>query len=818
MTEDEKARARLVLSGMYWQPAEGHNYRYRGANRTLTRFFESASMEADAVKLLLEYLRDEEITNSISLAGRRVDLGTGWKAMDVWYQTSAGDKWSGTDSTRIRIYQTLMQAPVGSDAKDGPYAVENGCQYLVTHEFYWNVTTLPTLSASSSGIQYTLQGVTRDRETGLYSCVIEKRERVQQDVALTAASGTIFETKSEEQHLGVKQANVASTGLQQSAGNGVIVTRQIRKNPDCTSDVLNEKTVEHPIGNAVVVYEKTLRGTRQTVTDRNQTGAVSATGMVVGERRTSRRTEGGRYDNETSKLSAQPAGVIATECSKDAFQHDHATTTNQSTAPGSDVSDASGGVVHTRSSTKNEDGTIDVRERTVTEKNVQNAVIVIRKTIRGTIESVTHRGSAEALDGTGVELGETRKSEKTPGGLWNNTTEKLTGNGAGQIGETCEHQTYLHVHTTTVNQKGEPTPIERTPEAGKVIRRQVQHNDGGTVDVIDTIETHGEKTASASYGSVLATARIIVRNDTLNQAPSTVPGINRSVSFDVSPSDRGTFSTREVVTNHVPSSVSVSTGSTVARTVTTVKRNDTNASVTEAPAVNRSVDASVSPNDHGSFDKTVRVTDYSPTVSTASSTWATERVVTTTTRHNSSKQATASMGEASADPDDNGGATTRVTEATPIPVDSGWITWNSQTRLEHGTYKYRHGIRIFKNLTAAPEPPSGSNCSLNININKFGRYDGSISYSDLVSWEKNSGGTSGGIQNGQATFWQFKTDPTGKSWKRRVTVQTIHFYGSGNEGTRAYYAANPVLVSGLSLNGGTFAKGGPVYGNWQESN
>ena len=93
MTEEEKQKAKQIVGQMFWQPTEGHNYRYRGANRTLTRFYESASMEPDVVKLVIEYLRDEEIEGGISLAGRLVDLGTGWKAMDAWYQTSPGEKW-----------------------------------------------------------------------------------------------------------------------------------------------------------------------------------------------------------------------------------------------------------------------------------------------------------------------------------------------------------------------------------------------------------------------------------------------------------------------------------------------------------------------------------------------------------------------------------------------------------------------------------------------------------------------------------------------------------------------------------------------------
>lgn len=819
MTEEEKQKAKQIVGQMFWQPAEGHNYRYRGANRTLTRFYESASMESDVVKIVIEYLRDQEIEGGISLAGRLVDLGTGWKAMDAWYQTSPGDKWEGTESTKVRIYQTLMQAPADVDAKDGPYTVENGCQYLVTHDFYWNVAAVPPLTPSSSGVSYTLQGVTRDRETGLYSCVIERRERVQQDVALYKSQGSIFQTVSEEQHLGVKQANVGGTGLQQSAGGGVIVTRQIRKNPDCTSDVINEKTVENPVSNAVIVCEKTLRGTRRTVTNRNQASPLSENGLAVGERRTSRKTEGGSYDTEVSTMTAQPAGLIVVECEKDVFQHVHSTVNNQATSPGPDVDEASGGITRQRTSSKNEDGTFDVRERQTTEKSVPSAVIVIRKTLRGTVKSVTDRAAAAPLGESGLAVGETRRSEKTPGGLWNNTVEKDTSEGAGRIGETCERQTSVHTHSTVTNQKNEPTPIERTAEPGKVLRRQVQKNEQGLYDVVDTEETHFEKSASARYGTVVNPATIIVRNDTLSSSPSQAPIVNRSVGFDVSPTDRGTFSTREVVTDHVPVMVAANAGTTVASTQIVVMRNDPSPDIGQSPSPNKSVDASISPNDHGSYDKTIRVTNYSQASTTATSGWATERSITRTVRHSTNLQAQAVLGDASADPDDNGAATTRVTEYTPIEFDSGWLTWVSTTKQESGTYRMRHGMRIFKNLAVPPTPPSGFDARVNASINKFGRFDGTITYTELLDWTMNTGGgTYGGIQNGSATVWQYKTDAKGKSWKRSVTVATITFYGRGNEGTEAYYQANPTMIAGMHLSGRTYAKGSPSYGNWEAWN
>ena len=575
---EDKAKAAAIVAGWTWQPAEGHNYRYRYATRTLTRFYEAASMQPDEVKLVVEYLRDQEIAagEGISLLNRTVDFGEGWKAKDAWYQTTPGEKFANTDSTKIRVYQILYQAPEDKSG-DGPYTVENGCAYKSTHTFYWDVEELPTLPASSSGVEYSMKGVTRDGETGLFSCVVEKRERVQQDVADYVTQETVFEKRSEEQHIGVKADKVSSTGKAASVADGKIVTRKITKNADCTSDVANTTEVE---------------------------------------------------------------------------------------------------------------------------KGVKSSVVTVRKTLRGTVKTTLDRNQATAAETTGLSVGDEVRVEKTPGGLYNNTKSGVTAEAAGEIVKSCE-------------------------DSGAVVH----------TDVVTKNETSAAE----------------ITHDTA--------GVN------------------------------------VVKRVTSRRTEE------------------------GTYDNETRVTTFKPATATSKTNWATETSTTKVTRHNTTLDASPSgnYGTSSASPDDNGAATTEVTSYTPNAIDTGWITWESTTETPSYTYKYENGLRILCNVETVPTPPKGCQVSVSVRVNKFGRYDGTISYTQLASWVKkdSSGSTQGGSATGTVSFYQYKVDKLGQSWRRKISVGAVSYTGSGNWGSEASAQANQTVIAGLNLGSRTYATGAPTEGLWE---
>ena len=685
LTEAEKATAKAIVSGLLWQPAEGHNYRFRFAVRTLTRFCEAVSLQPDEMKLVLEFLRTQEVgADGISLLNRTVYFGAGWKAKDAWYQTMPGERWGNTESTKVRIYQVLVQPSDDGKDGDGPYLVENGCQYRVEHTFYWDVEELPTCPSSESGVSVALQGVTRDRETGLFSCVIETRTRVQQDVAAYTASETAFLTTKDEQHIGVRAEKVATTGLAAGVSHGKLTRRRLSKNADCTSDIQNETVTEKPVTGAVVEFRKTLRGTSRRQLDRSQSVPLNGKGLKIGEMRRSQMTDGELWDNEMTQTDADAAGTTGKTCARNALSHSDTEVENVVEMP----------VV--------ENGVPVVNEEIRTEA---------RRTDEGTWDvsrtriAYTPKSTGVLTDGTVCARTETTVGVNQP---------KLPADGVGGVN-------VLRKLSAQPNEHGSFS----TREEVTTYRPARQATTGGTPTQTETTETGIHQPSVPAGGA---------------------GGVNRRVDVSVSLNDHGSMTTQRRTIVYHPRKVST-TGGTPTQTETT----ETGIHQPFVPAggaggVNRRVDVSVSLNDHGSMTTQRRTIVYSPVSVTSQSQWATETVRRKTTVNDLNLSPSAVMGEASGTPNDHGSATTSIVEYTPRSVDSGWITWDSTVKSPSSTLVYACGLRVFKNLKTITPPPSGSDCSTNVHINKFGLYDGSITYRKLVSWTREAGGAgSGGL-------------------------------------------------------------------------
>ena len=589
LTADEENRAKLIVEQWFWQMAEGHNYRFAHATKSMTLFYESAPLEADALKLVIEYLQTRTGLTELVVNHKRLTFDAGWSTKDAWYQTAPGENWAGTESSKVRLYWVLVQAAAGTG--DGPYTVEDGCKYKVEHTFFWDVAEAPAAGAvtSSSGVQKSIQGLTRDRESGLYSYVIETRTTVEQDIELYDTSVTAFETVQEAQYLGVKASDVAGKGLAASASGGVLVERRISKNPDCTSDVLNRKTTEQNVKGAVKTWRKTLRGTVETTTDRSEATPLNGTGLAVGETRRSEKTPGGLWNNTVETTTTDAAGEIASESEKTIFEHRDATTENVATDPGTaDASTAANGTIEQVSVRKTEEGTFDVTTQTTEEQTVEDARKIERKTLRGTVTTTTHRNltGAElaAKTASDIAVGETRTTEKTPGGLTDLTIEKpdATAQDKKTLSFSCERTSAVHTDITvkTMLASDQDAVIVDTGEnpttkvqPNHVKRVTVRHNeDGLTVDK-ETVETEYEETDEAEsvskYGGVKivtttrklhAEQKVAIKQEDLDNGK--VPP-NKVIEIDNQPNDHGSFTTMKRVTEYEEVDSRTTTGNAV---------------------------------------------------------------------------------------------------------------------------------------------------------------------------------------------------------------------------------------------------------------
>ena len=547
MTSEDIERAKRIVASWLWQPAEGQLYRYKYAISTYTRFCEAPSLQPDEIKLVIDYLQSGYEEAKVGLLGKEYDFGGKWVAKSAWLQTMPGEKWNGTESTRVRIYQILVKPNEEGKTGDGPYAVEKGCQYKVEHTFFWNVPEIPKVPDSKSGIEYRLLSVNRNDETGFFTAVLEKRERVQQDVAEYGTEETAFVKKKEEQHIGVRQEMVTSTGKVASVKGGKRVTRQIRKNPDCTSDVVNETTEENPVKGAVVRYRKTLRGVSKSVTDRSQPAQLTGNGLKVGEERTSELTEGQLWNNTVTTTDVEGAGEIGEECTKSQGEHTHVNTENVEKKPTVEVAAAA----------------VNVEERVQARRTEENTWDVTRSRV-----VYTPKTTGEIVGGSALRR-ETREvgvdQPKMPAGRQGGVNEEI------------------RVSGTPNNHGSFSTEVSRIVYTPKSIQLMT-----GTVSQIETVEEG-------------------INQPTVT-VPS--PGVNESVSANIGINDHGSLTTNVRKIKYIPA-LRTATGGTTSATETVETGVNQTTVPTGTVGVNKRVDVSVSMNDHGSMTTQKRTITYS---------------------------------------------------------------------------------------------------------------------------------------------------------------------------------------------------------------
>lgn len=464
-----------------WQTLNRSQYKYQFREKTLTRYVEEASMDESIVPLLLEYLASDDCKETLQLYGQ--DVSSDWTPVSARYEIS--NKSVG-NVRAVRLYHTLAIEPASGE--DGPYLVEDGCAYKVSWTYYWKRESVPDAPRSQSGISYRITNVQRDPDTGLFNYAIEKRERVQQDIALYLTQTTLYEDRSEEVHLGVR-GDESLGGLQASVANGTKTTRKVNKNSDCTHDVHNTVTRDKAVPEASVTLAETATGTRKTTEHRNMSSPASTTGLGPGESVRNEKTATGLY-NQTIVSRIRDALVwIGERCRKSVFAHVHTTTNNSKERPPFDhVLDAGDGVVREKSVRRTDDG-YAIDESVTTERPVVAAVVEAHRTLRGTTVSTTSRNQPNALDANGIDYGERRLSRVTDGGLHDNTVTTTTPEAVESV-SASDRKTIFEERSSThrsVVSTSLPSATVSSAGDGTVHQKETRRNeDGKTADVTET--------------------------------------------------------------------------------------------------------------------------------------------------------------------------------------------------------------------------------------------------------------------------------------------------------------------------------------------
>ena len=303
-----------------WRTLSRTDWGYALANDILIRYVDVSDARLcesvlDYIATLTTFAGSSLITDGKAVGG--VEL---WVTHFCRYETiTLPDR-----SIGYRVQHAVR--PKASDTGNGTCVVEDNCTFKVSWTFYWRAAALlDPVTAGSSGITYSIQSVNRDRETGDYSFVLEKREQLTTHIASHLISENDFEKVYEQQFLGVRES-FAGSGIYTKNNTGATIsalwdvsndntvgtryTQNLTKNVNCTADITQRKTVAK--GN--IVARRTLEHdqfrTATATQTNNQTAAdvanVAPSGGKVTRKESSHNADG-TYNN--TKAEDQEAAV-----------------------------------------------------------------------------------------------------------------------------------------------------------------------------------------------------------------------------------------------------------------------------------------------------------------------------------------------------------------------------------------------------------------------------------------------------------------------------------------------------------------------------
>ena len=520
-----------------------HRWGAKG-KKTLVRVASNPPLEC--MREILDYLSSAAGAKGLFCDGKAIG---DWAPMSAWYEETRAE--DGTQAVTVRVFQALRDPEDGE--ADGPFLVQDGCVWKVSHSFYWDVAEVEAVPASASGVAYEIQGLRRDEETGLYSYALVKRERVAVEVGPWLAHQDAFEDRARALLLGLREeegctvdqkvsAFAEEHGLKTEDGGGVTVDVQKSKNDDCTTDVTIENAAEQAVPSAAVTVAEDAFGKRTTVLDRNQTAAAEPPAALGGETR-AERTPGGRFNNTTLAYVPKTVKGAVTEDTATLYESETSTTDRNvdgGALPEADPAAPGGEGVITRvreqltPEGKIDRVTVTRKELPVSEAEKVTAQGALSKTVR-----VTHRNQTEAraaaLTSGAPAQGIIRRATvaKTPGNLRDVTLETTTSAAvaAGEAGGSCDTTIFEHRHAEVArNQKAAPAEAEEAG-GGKTHRVSSRLNDDGTFDTETAVTTElaveDAQTVAAETAferSVSATGRNVTQAAAAPEAPSAANG------------------------------------------------------------------------------------------------------------------------------------------------------------------------------------------------------------------------------------------------------------------------------------------------------
>lgn len=589
----------------YWQLLEKRGWKYKFHESVMVRYYEEANLDPTLLEPLLEFLKNGEWQAVCTVHNKPFDA-EGWVTKEAWYQTGDGDTKDTTKLKVTRIYHAMTKSEADGEG-DGPYKIENGCAYRVSFEFFWNQTKLPVVPDSESGISYRLSGVTRNDDTGLFNCVLERRERVQQDIPEYVREVDAFKTQSREEHKGVK-GDAKKGGKPASVKKGVIVTRDVSKNEDCTHDTSNTTIESKEVVEAVTETTVGLRGGSTVTVNRNMRNKANEEGLQPGESVRNELNEDLTWNQTIRSWKREFLQWLRGVCRKTIYRHTHAVTTATGTDPGFDhvsIPTKDPGKVHEIDVQRTETG-FDVTNTVNEDLPVSDATVEKRMFLDGVTKTTVNRNQAAPAQDFKIGIGGSVRNEKTESGLYDQTIVEASAEDVGKTGEHCEQTHLVHTHgqTDVLGSKNVPESVEATAEAGQTASIRMERTERGGYRIVKEVREANEAHAGSSGGTVSRTVSTDSFRNT-DSIPSGEPSVNEEIDVSASVNEFGKYDGTTRKTTYSPETTTSISSNPLFSETTTVVTNDTDVNPNEVAEDGEYVTISSSPTGRGSANKTI---------------------------------------------------------------------------------------------------------------------------------------------------------------------------------------------------------------------
>ena len=628
------------------------------------------------------------------------------------------------------------------------------------------------VSSPLNGINMKIGEVRRSDKTegGLYNTT--RTEVANEPVGLINVDCT--KTIFEHQHTTTENVKDEPSKKEVSEASGGVVHRlTARATEEGSWDVTDQVRTETPVSESSVEHRKTLRGSTTTTVNRNVSFPLNGTNMKIGEVRRSDKTEGGLYNTTRTEVANEDVGNIAEVCSATSVMHSHSITDNVKDKP-SDVEQGDPGVNTEKVKTirVTESGSWDVETRTVTHKPFNDTIIATVNNPSQIVQTHVFQNSPEIPPinvgpGQNVSANVSRNNVGSYDGSYRVVEGKPFGKQeiarADNASQTVKIEAFQNLDNVPPMVAGPRQSI-----SANASRNELGLFDG-TCRVVEGKPFGKQEIARVDNASQIVKIEAF---QNLDEVPKMEAGPRQSISANASRNELGLFDgTCRVVEGKPLNPLSIATVNNDDHTEQTyvflnlesVPSNMQNLGAEQG----KEVSASVSRNEFGLFDgKYVVSTGHESTRTVTTNNSLEIHTIAVTKNYGGKSYSAAKNERASLQHMSNGNSILHSDKVTPQPVDSGWITWESEEETTRQKIKTHHQCRIFRNMASPPIEGSNGSVSVQVSINEYGLYDGVIRVSKLIGWEDKGGNETGG-----SSPFEFEEEmiSNGLSYTRKVS-------------------------------------------------